>query len=208
MTVYFTSDTHWSHQNILTLGRGRPFATIEEHDEFLVYQWNETVKAEDFVYHLGDVALGKIADSLPIVGRLNGHIALLPGNHDRVSSAMSEKNQKHFTPEYLKYFREIMPEVVSITFRSNSGFGSLDVILSHYPPVGDSHDQDRFDKLRPKHERNKVYIHGHTHQSEKWTITDRGAILISVGVDARNWTPVSLDEVLDDIIEARKQTRS
>ena len=58
----------------------RPFSCVEEMDEFMVKAWNERVKPNDKVYHLGDVAIAK--KSLNVLSRLNGDKVLIRGNHD------------------------------------------------------------------------------------------------------------------------------
>ena len=79
MNIFVTSDTHFGHANIIGYC-GRPFGSVSEMDEELVSRWNSVVKAQDHVYHLGDVTMRK-AD-LSIVRRLNGHKRLVFGNHD------------------------------------------------------------------------------------------------------------------------------
>ena len=54
--IYFTSDHHFGHKNIIEFSR-RPFKDVDEMDEILIRKWNEKVKPEDEVYHLGDVGL-------------------------------------------------------------------------------------------------------------------------------------------------------
>lgn len=44
--VYFTSDLHLGHRNILRLC-DRPFASIEEMDEVLMDNWNRKVHRDD-----------------------------------------------------------------------------------------------------------------------------------------------------------------
>ena len=85
--IYVISDTHFGHTNSwakFKLADGctpmRPFTSTEEMDETMVARWNETVRPQDHVYHLGDVAIAK--RSLAIVKRLNGHKRLVRGNHD------------------------------------------------------------------------------------------------------------------------------
>lgn len=88
--VFIVSDTHFGHKNILKYeaDKRRPdpathfpeFASIQEHDEWLVARWNETVRATDTVWHLGDVCFGR--SNLGIVRRLNGVKHLVAGNHD------------------------------------------------------------------------------------------------------------------------------
>ena len=51
--VFFTSDTHFGHQNILRFC-DRPWATIAEHDQALIENWNDTVPEDAVVVHLGD----------------------------------------------------------------------------------------------------------------------------------------------------------
>ncbi len=77
--IYFVSDTHFSHRNILTYC-ARPFASIEEMNETLIQNWNDIVKPQDTIYHLGDFGIG---DVVPILRRLNGNKILIIGNHDK-----------------------------------------------------------------------------------------------------------------------------
>lgn len=81
MTVWYTSDTHFSHKNILQ-HENRPFESVEEMDEYLIQQWNSTVSSNDTVYHLGDFVFGGITKWERIVPRLKGNIHLTVGNHD------------------------------------------------------------------------------------------------------------------------------
>ncbi|MGH1574504.1 metallophosphoesterase [Methylobacterium sp. P31] len=85
MTVFFTSDTHFGHQGILgsRMTKPRPFASIEAHDEALIATWNNRIRSDDIVWHLGDFAYGasrkRVAE---IWRRLNGVKHLVRGNHD------------------------------------------------------------------------------------------------------------------------------
>lgn len=47
--VYFTSDLHLGHKNILRLC-DRPFASIEEMDDVLMDNWNRKIHRDDTVY--------------------------------------------------------------------------------------------------------------------------------------------------------------
>ena len=79
---WFISDTHFGHANILNFEPElRPFKTIEEHDEFIMEEWNREVKPNDVIYHLGDVAFRDF--QIHKIGFLNGHKRLVMGNHDQ-----------------------------------------------------------------------------------------------------------------------------
>lgn len=81
--VFFTSDTHFDHGNIIKYCN-RPFANAEEMNETIIERWNHAVRLNDTVYHLGDVAFVKTLGRLQqLVDRLNGHIFLVKGNHDK-----------------------------------------------------------------------------------------------------------------------------
>ncbi len=87
--IWFTSDTHFGHKNILQYCE-RPFDSIEEHDEALIQNWNDRVHKGDVVYHLGDFALCSQDKAREIAGRLNGNIYLLLGNHDKGIKGMED----------------------------------------------------------------------------------------------------------------------
>jgi calcineurin-like phosphoesterase family protein len=103
--IFFGSDPHFGHANMMKfivhaldcpkrlpgLNEGateascdcpkmRPFASVEEMDEFMVQEHNKIVRPPDKFYCLGDVAIGK--NHIKTIGRLNGHKRLVRGNHD------------------------------------------------------------------------------------------------------------------------------
>jgi calcineurin-like phosphoesterase family protein len=80
--IYFTSDTHFHHKNIIKYSN-RPFKDIEEMNDKIVENWNKTVKPNDLVFHLGDVIFSK---DHSILKKLNGNINFLWGNHDKDAS--------------------------------------------------------------------------------------------------------------------------
>ena len=81
--IYYTSDLHLCHENIIRLCN-RPYKTIEEMNEDLINRWNKKVKPNDVVYVLGDFFF-KQQDSKyvsSVLKRLNGEKILIKGNHD------------------------------------------------------------------------------------------------------------------------------
>ena len=85
-SVFLTSDTHFGHLGVCKFTKSdgvtklRPWDTPEEMDEEMVKRWNEVVKPNDKVYHLGDVVINRRA--LKTLHRLNGDKVLIKGNHD------------------------------------------------------------------------------------------------------------------------------
>lgn len=194
MVTWFTSDTHFSHKNIINLGAGRPFKDIQHHNEMLVKNWNNVVSPTDTVFHLGDVALGPWPDGLSYVKRLNGHKVLVPGNHDRISSVEKPARQERFLPDYDEAFQKIFDEVSWTVVGTKPHWP---VMMSHYPYDGDSHGTDRYTDLRPV-DNGVPLIHGHNHcgPSERESVSAKGTPQFAVGVDANNWTPVHEDTII------------
>ena len=60
---WITADLHLGHANISRYS-GRPFSNPDDMDEAIVEGWNTTVGPTYWVLIPGDVALGKISDSL------------------------------------------------------------------------------------------------------------------------------------------------
>lgn len=99
-SVFLVSDTHFGHFGVCKfmgpdgVTKLRPWATPEEMDEEMVKRWNETVRPNDKVYHLGDVVINRRA--LKTLARLNGDKVLIKGNHDIFR-----------LEDYTPYFRDI-----------------------------------------------------------------------------------------------------
>ncbi len=98
-SVFLVSDTHFGHAGVCRFLREdgtklRPWDNPDEMDEHMVKVWNETVRPNDKVYHLGDVVINRKA--LGILRRLNGDKVLIRGNHDIFRD-----------DEYRQHFREL-----------------------------------------------------------------------------------------------------
>ena len=79
--VFFTSDTHFNHTNIIQYCQ-RPFKSTDEMNEAMIDNWNSVVGEDDTMFHLGDFCLGGAEEWNKILNRLNGRIYLILGNHD------------------------------------------------------------------------------------------------------------------------------
>ncbi len=89
MKIYLFSDSHFNHDE-----EGGTMFTYclrpQNFSERIIKQWNSTVSDEDFVWHLGDVAVGnKNAERgiKELMDSLKGRKGLVMGNHDRGKSA-------------------------------------------------------------------------------------------------------------------------
>lgn len=89
MDNYFTADTHFGHANILRFCN-RPYKSVEEMDEALIDNWNNTISGRAKVYILGDFAF---VDHKKYLDRLRGKKILIIGSHD----SMSDEVLKCFT---------------------------------------------------------------------------------------------------------------
>ena len=78
--VFFTSDLHFGHQNILKFCN-RPWETTEEMDKALIENWNSVVGKDDIVFDLGDFAFAPNWRWKEILSQLNGKHYLILGNH-------------------------------------------------------------------------------------------------------------------------------
>ena len=98
--IFLVSDTHFGHTGVCRFMRNdgvtklRPWDNADEMDEEMVKRWNETVRPNDKVYHLGDVVINRKA--LSIMHRLNGDKVLIRGNHDIFKDE-----------DYRQHFREL-----------------------------------------------------------------------------------------------------
>lgn len=78
---FWTSDTHFGHANIIKYCN-RPFADVYAMDAELIWRWNQVVKPEDEVFHLGDFAFANRNRVEDLLSKLNGRKFLVAGNHD------------------------------------------------------------------------------------------------------------------------------
>ena len=173
--IFFTSDTHFHHDNIIRFCN-RPFGSAEEMDEVLIKNWNETVGPNDTVFHLGDFAWGGSDVWNSILQRLNGHIHLIVGNHD----------EKNLRQGYMKHFE-------SITYQKHIYVEGKSIYLNHYPFLAFGGTYRGLDAT--------WQLFGHVHSKEGSTGLDISRLSVlfptqyDVGVDNNNYKPVSFEQV-------------
>lgn len=181
--TFFTSDTHFGHANIIRFCN-RPFRNVEEMNEALIENWNLVVSEDDTVFHLGDFAFGGSNVWKSIIPRLNGHINLIIGNHDR----------KNLRQGYMSYFDMVVPQL-QIEIEDNS------IYLNHYPFLcyGGSY-------------RGVWQLFGHVHSGPQADGLDTSRLRVllptqyDVGVDNNNFTPISYREVKEKIESQKNES--
>lgn len=187
--IFFTADTHFFHKNVIDYC-DRPYRTLDGHPDVeamnadLVKQWNETVRPQDTVYHLGDFGFGNPKRLLEIRNRLYGKLILVKGNHDH-------KVQKWLLPND-EVHRSLM-------------VGS--VFMTHIPPSGEVPADNKGLIANPVPVEAKVILSGHVH--ELWdnrvhVSEGRARTIYNVGVDIYKYKPVAL-EALPGVAEFWKE---
>jgi calcineurin-like phosphoesterase family protein len=183
VTRWFTSDLHFGHANIIRYC-ARPYADVDEMDRDLVARWNDTVAPDDEVWVLGDVAMGRLDESLRLISRLAGTKLLVPGNHDRCWPGRGESAAGWAARYREAGFTEVLPEQVDLTVAARPAHAC------HFPYHGDSHDEARFEGHRPVDD-GLLLLHGHVHT--RWRVEGRQ---VNVGCDVWGYRPVAEADIV------------
>ena len=195
--IYFTSDTHFNHRNILSFCPGRrmllPYnlmdlpwqelvesqSAIKSMNEALIEKWNDAVRPGDTVYHLGDFAMGP-RDLIPsVLERLNGTIIMVAGNHDN-------KRDDHYFPKVIRtpLIIECEGNLVELVHNPRHAVGTGDLTF-----CGHVHDlwvdMKRGHLVEEYRTRRRV--------EPEWVSP---AHIYNVGVDAREFTPRTFAEIV------------
>lgn len=192
MKIWFTSDTHYHHGNVVFYAK-RPFSSpcsckgedeeclsckgygvipdVQLMNETMINNWNNVISPEDTIYHIGDFALQcDKKEVTKIAKRLNGHIHWVWGNHDD-----KRRNAEGFA--WQGYYKEI-------------NYNGLRFILCHYP----------FGTWNGCH-RGSVNIHGHSHGQYP---DDGTKLQFDVGVDCFDFKPVLIDDIVKKVEKRKK----
>lgn len=181
MSRWYTADLHFGHRNIIVYS-GRPDTDVAAMNERIVTACNDWVGAHQTLYNLGDVALGKLDDSLTHVARIVATQHLIAGNHDRCWGG--HRKQQRASNARQRY---LDAGFATIADADEQHIAGRPVMLSHLPYRGD-HDDERYAEQRPV-DQGQWLICGHVH--EKWLQRGRQ---INVGIDI--WQrPVHEDEI-------------
>jgi calcineurin-like phosphoesterase family protein len=187
--IYFTSDTHYNHKNIVRGTTGwdiedkngshlslRDFDTLEEHNEVLVSNINSLVKENDELWHLGDVAFGGHENIKVFLDKLNcKNVNLVLGNHDQ--------HIKPINSPYRELFKSVQERAtfsLKLGTEKTNKYGKQMFFLSHY-----SH------RIWENSHHGSIHLYGHSHGS----LPGIGKSM-DVGVDTNKLYPYHLEEIL------------
>lgn len=155
--IFVTADTHLFHRNIIKYTQ-RPVDYTEEGmiemNELIVSAMEETCKAGDTLFHLGDLYFGGMAkghDVARMLARSACHKVLVLGNHDNIKS---------WPIEVIKSFDQILDAKILHKMR-------MEVLMTHRPMMIDQYWSGDI-----------VNFHGHVHG-----ITPNPPGRLDVGVD-------------------------
>ena len=171
--VWFTSDTHFGHENIIRFCN-RPFINAAEMNAELIRRWRETVPDDGIIFHLGDFAHGSSRLWNDILNALPGHKYLILGNHDM--KAIRQGFMSHF---------ELVTQQMTIRV------GGQAIVLNHNPFIcyGGSY-------------RDVWQLFGHVHSGPaSHTGLDHPRLKMlfprqyDVGVDNNDYRPISFVDV-------------
>ena len=149
-------------------------------NEGLIKAWNETVTPEDVVYHLGDFAMGDRRLIPDILARLNGHITLIQGNHDRSKTLSAFKDVRDHA----------VLEMGGLKFElaHNPGHLKQDCVFAF---CGHVHEQWTFREIGDVISEDDVSDHYYRHPRIICRVP-----VYNVGVDVRGYRPRTLREIL------------
>lgn len=169
--TFLIGDPHFDHTNIIKYC-DRPFKSTEEMNSLILTNWNNTIGKDDLTFFLGDMAFGR--DSRKPrwwLEKVNGRIIYFKGSHDKGIRPTSEG---------LNALEVVIHKVIHID--------GTDLFLIHSP-----------------YEVPYIYnwrgwvVHGHVHH--KRPFLDRNLRRINVSVEAINYKPISLTQILEAIKE-------
>lgn len=165
--IYFTSDLHLGHSNIIR-HTDRPFESVEEMNDVLIDNINSFVSKNDTLYILGDLAFiieKEMANDL--IKKINGRKIFIRGNHDR------HYDESLF--EEICDYKEIKYEKTKF-------------ILMHYPLRSWNH---------MRHGSIQLHGHIHASQQYNLDNKAKGIYQYDVGVDANGYYPVSINQIME-----------
>lgn len=178
MTIWFTSDWHLAHGNIIEYCE-RPFDTVEQMDNEILKNTKAFVRPDDTLYLLGDIIWKDNEHYREMIKSIDCHRVLISGNHD--ASWRFHKKGAKVAEKWVNegVFEEVLErKLIEIEGQS--------VLLCHFPYSTDSRHDTKYSAHLPD-DKGAWLFHGHVHQH--WTY--KSPRQLNVGVDVWNYFPIS-----------------
>ena len=87
MKVFVTSNQQFGRPSAIKAYK-RPFDSVGEMNDSLIYEWNSVVSPEDIVYVLGNFAWDPETSEM-IIRNLNGDIVIISGEYDKATAEIA-----------------------------------------------------------------------------------------------------------------------
>lgn len=174
MNIYVTTDTHFCHEKIKTMGQGRP----DDYEERILKALRKIPKDSIFI-HLGDVSMGfeleSHKDILEATKQCKKRI-LVRGNHDNKS---------------YNWYYNVGWDFVCETFRMR--YLGKELLFSHYPVL-------KVDSKYTIHLDVDKNIHGHLHGRGNDSHRAVGGydknFNYDAAVDTHDYKPIALKQII------------
>jgi len=196
MNIWFTSDTHYGHNNISNKHTSkwkeghRDFNSLEEMNKTIVDNINNLVKEDDILYHCGDFSFGGIQNIWNFKKQIKcKNVHLILGNHDdhirnnkQLENCCITFDDGTSTNLFARNIFSSVQDVLTVTHGKHTFF------LSHYPHLSWHHAS-----------RGVIMLHGHEHG--QFNHLNTNVRRLDVGIDsAKNllgeYRPFSIEEVI------------
>lgn len=174
--IYFTSDLHLGHDRAFVY-EPRGYNSVEAMNNAILYNWNSVVTPEDDIYVLGDLMLGDNSIGMNILKQLNGNIHIIRGNHDTDNRLIQYK---------------MLPNVVEICDAKYLRYKKYHFYLTHYPCLTGNLERESL-------KQGTINLCGHSHFNQVIKVIEN-SIMYHVELDAHNCYPISIEEVIQDLL--------
>lgn len=165
--VFFTSDLHFGHNNIISFSQ-RPYESVYEMNRSLIQNINAICSKRDTLVILGDVAYHQpVEETEEMLSSLSPKLVLIRGNHDKTY------NEKLFIGIHDYYEIKLYHRLV---------------VLSHYP-ILEWNGMQR--------ESLHLHGHQHNFEIYNIENRNAHLLRYDVGVDANNYYPISIQQIFN-----------
>jgi calcineurin-like phosphoesterase family protein len=169
--IWFTGDEHFDHREIIRYCN-RPFKSKDEMNNVIIKRFNEVVNVNDTVWHIGDFSMYGAERAHFFRSMMKKYKEGV--NHHLVLGNHDEASAFFYVKIGFTTVHTAMPmEIAGIKF-----------VLAHDPAVYCAIDK------------NTVLLCGHIHTLFKTLPENR---VINVGVDAWNFYPINLEQILAEV---------